>query len=325
MPSARSRNSVLAFDRLQDRRSFLSCMSAGVASTLGFLHAQASSQPGQFQLRYCLASSMYGQLSLDVILPEVRRGGATAIDLWPMSHGNQREQAEAMGWDAFLSRLNQHQVTTGCLTRYDLGPFGVDKEMQLAGKLKCPLIVTGGKGPAGLEGQPLKQAVRSFVEKLKPHLEIAANHDVTLAIENHANNLIHTPDSLRWLAEFAEDQPLGVALAPYHLETLGLGADALSDLIRDLGPSISMFYAWQYGMGCMTKLSKPRELLQMPGRGSLDFTPILKALKSIQYRGWTEIFMHPVPRGIPILPEAFETTREINRARRYLESCVNSL
>jgi hypothetical protein len=116
-----------------------------------------------------------------------------------------------------------------------------------------------------------------------------------------------------------------VALAPYHLETLGLGADALSDLIRDLGPSISMFYAWQYGMGCMTKLSKPRELLQMPGRGSLNFTPILKALKSIQYRGWTEIFMHPVPRGIPILPEAFETTREINRARRYLESCVNSL
>ena len=325
MPFSRSQNSGPSDERLQNRRSFLSCVGTGMASTLGMLHGQQLEQSDRFRLRYCLASSMYGQLPLDIILPEVRRSGATAIDLWPMSHGNQREQAEAMGWDAFQSKLNQHQLTVGCLTRYDLGPFGVDKEMEIAGSLKCPMIITGGKGPVGLKGQELKQAVRAFVEKLKPHLEIGERHGVTLAIENHANNLIHTPDSLRWLAEFAVDRPLGVALAPYHLETLELGADALSDLIHDLGPSMSMFYAWQYGMGCMTKLAKPQELLQMPGRGSLDFTPILKALKSIQYQGWTEIFMHPVPRGIPILPEAFEVTREINRARRYLESRLNEV
>jgi hypothetical protein len=34
---------------------------------------------------------------------------------------------------------------------------------------------------------------------------------------------------------------------------------------------------------------------------------------------YTEIFMHPVPRGIPILPTAAETTAEIVRAREYLE------
>lgn len=288
------------------------------------MDAQQLEQSNTFKLRYCLASSMYGRLPLDVILPEVRLGGATAIDLWPMSHGDQREQAEEMGWDVFQSKLKQFQLTVGCLTRYDLGPFGVDQEMELAGKLKCPLIVTGGKGPVGLKGSTLKQAVRDFVEKLKPHLEIAERNNVVLAIENHANNLIHTPDSLRWLAEFGMDRPLGVALAPYHLETLGLREDALGGLIQDLGPKISMFYAWQYGMGCMTKLAKPQELLQMPGRGALDFTPILNALKSIQYQGWTEIFMHPVPRGIPILPEAIEVTREINRARRYLESRLNS-
>ena len=57
----------------------------------------------------------------------------------------------------------------------------------------------------------------------------------------------------------------------------------------------------------------------MPGRGSMDFKPILAALKKIDYRGWTEVFMHPVPRGIPILETIAKTTAEINRARRYLE------
>ena len=57
----------------------------------------------------------------------------------------------------------------------------------------------------------------------------------------------------------------------------------------------------------------------MPGRGKLDFTLILRSLKAIDYTGYTAIFMHPVPRGIPILPTATETTKEINRSRKYLE------
>ena len=78
-------------------------------------------------------------------------------------------------------------------------------------------------------------------------------------------------------------------------------------------------------MGCMKPLPKEQELLQMPGRGSLDFVPILKALRKIRFKGWTEIFMHPVPRGIPILPSAEETTQEINRARSYLARCLNPI
>ena len=36
--------------------------------------------------------------------------------------------------------------------------------------------------------------------------------------------------------------------------------------------------------------------------------PLVQALVKIRYRGWTEIFMHPFPRGIPILPTAAEVT-----------------
>ncbi len=72
----------------------------------------------------------------------------------------------------------------------------------------------------------------------------------------------------------------------------------------------------------MTKLPKQQELMQLPGRGPLEFTPIVGALKKIQFQGFTEIFMHPVPRGIPIMDTAQMVTAEINRARTYLESCL---
>ena len=48
----------------------------------------------------------------------------------------------------------------------------------------------------------------------------------------------------------------------------------------------------------------------------------LIALKEIRFKGWTEIFMHPTPRGIPILETATLVTAEINRARAHLDSLL---
>jgi sugar phosphate isomerase/epimerase len=83
-----------------------------------------------------------------------------------------------------------------------------------------------------------------------------------------------------------------------------------------------LFYAWEHGMGCMKPMPKAEETQQMPGRGKLDWKPLLRALKDMQFTGPTEIFMHPTPRGIPILPTAAETTAEIVRARKHLDSLI---
>ena len=40
---------------------------------------------------------MYGKMKLAEIVPEVRKTGAEYIDIWPLSHGNQREQITEMG------------------------------------------------------------------------------------------------------------------------------------------------------------------------------------------------------------------------------------
>lgn len=294
-----------------NRRQFLAACAASA-----IFHRTASAAESKFQFHYLLGSCMYGYAKLQEIVPEVAKTGATALDIWPKVHGNQREQLETLGEAAFSKLLKQHDVQLGCITQYKLGPFGLQEEMRLAKRLGCPTIVTGGKGPKGLKGAELKAGVGQFVEQMKPHLAVAEETGVTIAIENHGNNLIESPDSLKWLVELCPSKHLGVALAPYHLEQ---DPKLIAGLIQSLGNRIAVFYAWQHGMGCMKKLPKEQELLQMPGRGELDFAPLVQALKSIQYTGWTEIFMHPVPRGIPILDTTAAVTAEINRARDYLE------
>ncbi len=275
-----------------------------------------------FELNYILASCMYGTTSLAEIVPEVKQIGSEHIDIWPRVHGDQREQVESMGNEVFAALLADHGVGLGVSTRFDLGPFGLADEMAFCEDFGASLIVTGSEGPKDLAGEELRAAVAEFAEGLKPHIATAENHGITISIENHSSALIESPDSMRWLIEFTDSPHLGIALAPYHLPD---DAELVAQLIADLGPGLALFYAWQHGMGCHEKLPKEQELMQLPGRGSLDFGPILSALKKINFSGWTEIFMHPVPRGIPILDTTAEVTDEINRARHHLDQFAQSV
>lgn len=310
-----------SFDRRRFNRYVLGTAAASTLSSF-VTDRPLFADEQTFKFRYIVGSSMYGYTDVAEIMPEVPKVGATALDIWPKVHGNQREQLDELGEEKFAALLKQHDITLGCITQYALGPFGIQAEMRLAKRFGCPTIVCGGKGPVGLKGAELKAAVGRFVEQMKPHLAIAEETGVTIAIENHGNNLIDSPDSLKWLVELRSSEHLAVALAPYHLPQ---DEKLIGDLIRTLGDGIVMFYAWQHGMGCHEKLPKEQELLQMPGRGDLDFVPLVAALRDINYRGWTEIFMHPVPRGIPILDSTPGVTAEINRSRDYLTQCLQKI
>jgi len=303
---------------ISTRREFCKRLIAGAAG-VRLAAGAAVEVKVPFRLRYITASSLYGRMKLDVILPEIRRTGAGHVDIWPESHANQREQIEQMGSDEFAALLKEHQVKLGIVTRYDLGPFALQKEMRFIKKLGGSMIICGASGPRGLKGRQLRSAVADFIEKMKPHINVAEKVGIVVGIENHANSLIESTDSMKWLAELSPSEHIGIALAPYHLPQ---EPALISGLIRNLGRRMVHFYAWQHGMGCHKKLPKEQELLQLPGRGKLDFKPVVSALKAINYNGWTEIFMHPVPRGIPILPTAKEVTDQINRSREYMEACI---
>jgi sugar phosphate isomerase/epimerase len=244
------------------------------------------------------------------------------IDLWPRIHGTQREEAEELGPVPLKKLLNEFGVSVSVTTRYDLGPFNLGDEILFTGKLGGDLIVTGSESGASTDAAEMTDRIARFAESLKPQLHRAEDFGVRIAIENHGGDLICSPESIRRLAELTQGLPLGIALAPYHLEQ---DPNMIAALIRDIGDRLFLFYAWQHGKGCMKPLPPDDQLMQMPGRGPMDFTPILRGLKATNYQGWTEVLMHPTPRGVPILDTPEATTAEITSAIRYLDGLLEAI
>lgn len=275
-----------------------------------------------FRLRYIVASAMYGTSPLSEIVPEVRRCGAEFIEIWAQPHGNQREQIDELGVAATRRLFEKHDVQLGSFTCFKYGLFHMQPEMELVRELGGDMVICNTPKPPAELADNLDAAVADLAEKLKPHVEAAEQKQITIGVENHGGGIINSPDSIRMLMDAIDSPRLGLAMAPYHLPQ---DTDVIGGLIRDLGPRLVHFQAWEHGDGCMQKLPKEQELKQLPHRGPLDWTPVLGALKDINYQGRTEIFMHPVPRGIPILPTVGEVTAEINAARAYLDECLKQI
>lgn len=306
----------MSAQQMLGRREACALLLAAVGAPL----RAAFADDADFRLNYILSSALYGTMELDVILPEVREAGAEYIDIWCLQHGNQREQVEKMGLDAFGALLQKHNVKLGVLTRYPLGPFGLQDEMKVLKKLGGRMIVTGASGAKGLAGDALKSEIKTFFEKMKPHVALAEELGVIIGIENHGHALLASADAIKYFAEFNTSRHLGLVFAPHHMHTF---ADQIPQLIEALGPSLVFFYAQEHGRGFMEKLPKEQELMQLPGfGGGLDYRPVVAALKKIKYQGWIEIFMHPTPRGVPVLPTATEITAAVNKSRTYLDKCV---
>jgi sugar phosphate isomerase/epimerase len=301
-----------------NRREFLSAL-PGTALLASLVESAMAAD--SFKLSYILSSAMYGEMPLEVILPEVAKTGAEAIDIWCRVHGNQREQITEMGDEAFLSLLQKHHVQLGVSTRYPLGPLRLQEEMAWVKKMGGKIVLCGSTGPKEPEGAEAKAAVLQFLEDMKPHVAKAEEIGVVIAIENHNKQAIYHPDSLRYFGELNKSPNLGIAFAPHHLHRW---ADQIPALLKDLGPQqIPFMYFQEHSEGISAKVSKEIEMKQMPGfGGGLDYGPIVRTLREIRYAGYVEIFMHPTPRGIPILPTVGEITDAINKSRNYVENCL---
>lgn len=298
-----------------------------VIKSIGSLAGGVTASPliaeqDKFRIRYILSSAMYGYMPLESILPQVTLTGSEAIDVWCKVHGNQREQIDKMGHNVAKNLLAKHKVKAAVFTRYPLGPFGLVDEMRKIHKnFDAEIIVCGTTGPSEVKGKEAKKVVSEFLEKMKPHVSVAEELGMTIAVENHSRQFLYHPDSLQYFAELNSSKNLGVALAPHHLHRF---QDQIPAIIRDLGnANIPFMYFQEHSDGMSKKTSKEIEMRQMPGfGGGLDYKPILRALKDIKYDGYCEIFMHPVPRGIPILPTIEEISKAINKSREYIESSL---
>lgn len=275
-----------------------------------------------FTIRYVLSSALYGDLPLDEVLGEVKKSGAESVDIWRKVHATHREQITEMGDEAFQALLKKHGVPMSISTCYPLGPFKQDDEMRWIRKNGGSMTVCGsGKmGEADVSGAEAKAQVTAFFEKLKPHYELAEELGVTMAIENHKNSMLSSPDSIRYFVDLNPSKAVGIAFAPHHLHD---AVDQIPALVRHCGKdNLPFIYFQEYHLSSKQQMAKEEELKQLPGFGALDYVPIVAALKEIGFSGLAEIFMHPTPRGIPMLPTAGAITEKINESRAYLAECL---
>jgi len=300
------------------RRDFIRLgATAAMAAAAGASGSAAPAAP--FKLRYVLSTNQYGTLPIAEIVPEAKAAGYEGLDVWAGRWGNQREQIDALGHERFASILQHHGVKVSCYTCMDPGFLKCEPHLRAMLKFGGNMIVAGfpsaGKDANKLRGGELRTAIRGSLEKMKPIAGVAGELGVQLAIENHLNGLLETPDGVRVLAEEIKEKHVGISFAPFHLPQ---DAALLGKLTDDVAERILYYYAWQYGDGS-GDLAPSKQKRQLPGVGPLDFKPMLAALKRHRFDGWTSIFMHPTPRGSPLHSTPKEVTAELGKARAFLD------
>ncbi|MEM6692194.1 MAG: sugar phosphate isomerase/epimerase [Planctomycetota bacterium] len=302
---------MISLDR---REMLLAATAGGLAAVTDPMFAQESSaSPGW---KYMVASCMYGCEPLEVILPELPKLDCDLIDLWPRVHGCQREEIDQLGENAFKELVDRHGIKVACLSQYKLGLFGLDEEIRLASRLDIPRIVVHAGGKPIKDADVARGEVDRLLAKATTVFEHAENHGVTISIENHSGTLLGTQPAIDHFLENLDHSNAGFALAPAHLPQDG---ELIAGLVRKCGSKLDLFYAWQYGRGFREKMPRADEWLQLPGRGSLDFTPIMRALCDINFQGVVEVMMHPTPRGIPIAEDIASVTELIQTSHNYLK------
>ena len=289
-----------------DRRMFLRM--AGLSAAAGMANLRSAAMAGGedgagWHMKLSTSSIHFAGLTIEKACKRIAGLGFKGIDIWSAYQGcpHLDDVAKRLGPDGLKKLLNKHDLD---LFSFSVYKGGYERYAELLGKAGGGVAVRGSEGrmpkPEKLTGR-----MRKFIDGLQPLVELAEKHDSYLAIENHGNALLCTLDSLKAFVDMNDSPRLGIALAPYHIQTLDA---SVPEAIRICGDQLFFFYAWQHHSGAK----------QLPGVGPTDMTPWLEALAEVDYGGYVNAFMHGHPEP-DVMEENLATSRD------YLEKCYKKL
>ena len=261
-------------------------LKAGCATLLGgalapqwLNQARAQASQDSWKMRLSTSSIHYMGLPFEQACERIAKLGFEAIDVWSAHAGcpHLDDVAERLGAEGLKELLDEHDLR---LFAFSVYRGGYPKYAELLGKAGGGVAVRGSSGPC--EPRELSKKMKEFLEQLKPEIELAEKYNSYLAIENHGHALLDSLDSFKAFVDLNQSPRLGLALAPYHLQTIDA---SVVDAIKICGARLFFFYAWQHAP----------ETQQLPGIGSTDFKPWLSALAEVGYRGYVNPFMHGEP------------------------------
>ena len=293
-------------DESLNRRSFLRAIglsgAAAVTSPVLSAWSQETAAGVKWRMRLSASSIHFMGLPIERACERIARLGFEAIDIWSAHEGcpHLDDVAERLGPDGLKALLAKHKLK---LFAFSVYRGGYERYAELLGKAGGGVAVRGSTKACKPEEITIR--MREFIDSLKPLIELAEQHDSYLAIENHGNALLCSLDSLKAFVDTNTSPRLGIALAPYHIQTLKA---SVPEAIRICGKQLLFFYAWQHYP----------DVQQLPGVGPTDMTPWLRALADVRYRGYVNPFMHGHPAS-DVMEENLATSRD------YLKDCFKKL
>ncbi len=291
-------------DGLLGRRQFLRTTAATLA--LAGLTGRVRATPASvWRMRLAFSSVMLAELPIEDVCARAAKLGFEAIDIWcPFDRCKHlADVAERLGPEGLKELLDKHKLALASFTTYcaKMETVGFPAYADFIGKFGGGVVVRESQYMQVKPGE-LTTAMRRFFEELKPQIEKAAETKVRLAIENHGDALLCTPDSFKAFVDLnPAPQHVGLGIAPFHLQNIKASVE---EVIRTAGSQLLFFYAWQSADG----------MNQLPGHGPADFVPWLKTLAEINYQGFVNPFMHGHPT-----PD--ELCAGVDKARSYLKEC----
>ena len=289
-----------------NRRRFLKAMGLGAASVIAApvlpTWAREADAAGKWRMRLSTSSIHFMQLPIEQACERIANLGFEAIDIWSAHEGcpHLDDVAQRLGPAGLKELLAKHNLR---LFAFSVYRGGYARYAELLGNAGGGVAVQGSAAPC--EPNELTARMRQFIDALGPLVELAEKHDSYLAIENHGGALLNSPDSLKAFVDVNTTPRLGIALAPYHLQTLKA---SVPEAIRICGKQLFFFYAWQHYAG-------PK---QLPGIGPTDMTPWIRALAEVRYRGYVNPFMHGHSE-----PDVMAAN--LAKSREYLKACYKKI
>jgi sugar phosphate isomerase/epimerase len=174
------------------------------------------------------------------------------------------------------------------------------RQVELCGQLGGRLMVFGSPGARKmLPGVTPRQALEWTADTIRRFTPQLADHDVSFCLEplsTAETNFINTADQAEELMHLIDHPNICV-----HLDVKAMSAEEtpIPEIIKKHRDHTGHFHA-----------NDPN--LRGPGMGSVDFTPIFRALKDTEYNGWVSVEVFDFkPDPVTIAAESIQYMRQI--------------
>ncbi len=292
-----------------------------------FLFAQKppSGNPADFKVKTCLHSVSYAgvwrgqaQLSVDEFLEKAKELGYEGVMLVAKRPHVSPHDYDKAARARLKAKINSLGLTLVALAGYTDFTAGIDKpgipnsEIQAAwvGELaelaedlgtNMVRIFTGYERP----GIPYDKQYAEVLNGLKMAGKLAAEHGVTLVVQNHHDIALHH-DAMYWLLKEVNMPNVMAGWDAWSPTLEGLSSEELRESILKMKPFIVNTIAADYQahprysyVNHLTnyKAEQPAMRAMPMGQGFLDYKTWFNTLKEIGYQGWVVYEMCEVLDG----------------------------